>query len=377
MMHYFRFTLLIAALMLARTAMAQVLENGGFSFDGIDRSYITYVPEIYDGSQPVPLVINLHGYTSNSTEQLLYGDFRPLADTANFIIVHPDGTEDNFGFQFWNSFGTGGVDDVGFLSALIDTMAAHYNIDLNCVYSTGMSNGGFMSYTLACQLSNRIAAIASVTGSMVVGQQLLCNAQHPTPVMEIHGTNDGTVAYNGSFGTEAIEDVVAYWVNFNGCNPVAEFSNVPDIVTSDNCNAEHYVYTDGENGSSVELYKIIGGDHSWPGAIININTTCMDFSASAEIWRFFHQYKLNNLTTVPQEARETLLVYPNPTANEIHLRFPEASAKEIAVVNPLGQEIYRENTAAQHVLLSLPVKGVYVVSVNNGEYLTTQKIIVQ
>ena len=138
----------------------------GFEMDGLERTYRIYIPEIYNDGYAVPLVLNLHGYGSNGFEQELYGDFRPIADTANFIIVSPDGALDGFGATHWNTFGTSSVDDVNFLSALIDTVASQYNLDHSRIYSTGMSNGGFMSYKLACQLSGRIAAVASVTGTI-------------------------------------------------------------------------------------------------------------------------------------------------------------------------------------------------------------------
>src|SRR5665213_398000 len=104
--------------------------NGSFVFQSLQRTYILYVPAIYNSATPVPLVLNLHGYTSNAAQQELYGNFCPIADTANFIIVCPDGTLDVTNNQYWNSFDTpSGPDDVAFLSALIDTISAHYNID--------------------------------------------------------------------------------------------------------------------------------------------------------------------------------------------------------------------------------------------------------
>ena len=163
--------------------------------DGIRRSYPIYVPASYSPSVVAPMVLNFHGYTSNAFEQMFYGDFRAIADTAGFLLVMPDGTDDATGTTYWNSGKEGTVYDIGFTSELIDQIAASCKMNLNRVYSTGMQNGGFMSYTLACSLSNRIAAIASVTGSMNVGQDLTCNAQHPTPVMEIHGTSDAMVPY--------------------------------------------------------------------------------------------------------------------------------------------------------------------------------------
>ncbi|MEY3398209.1 MAG: hypothetical protein RL220_803, partial [Bacteroidota bacterium] len=289
-------------LLIYQTTLGQSIQ-GSIMHDGTERNYWLYVPEIYNGEEAVPLVLNLHGLGSNSLEQQLYGDFRDIADTANFIIVHPDGLDNGDGSQFWNVLNLETPDDVGFLSALIDTIQASYNIDSDCIYSTGMSNGGFMSYELACQLSPRIAAIASVTGSMSVIQSITCNCDHPMPVMEIHGTEDAIVPYEGTFGIEPIDDVIAYWTDYNQCGLTPEVIAFEDIDPNDNATADRFVYSGGDNGTTVELIKVYGGDHSWPGALININTTCMDFSASAEIWKFFRKYKLSQLVSVAENAK--------------------------------------------------------------------------
>ena len=170
---------------------AQQTINGSITHDGIQRDYILYIPEIYDGSTAVPLVLNFHGFGSSASQQMFYGDFRDIADTEGFLLVHPEGTS-SIGDQFWNVGFPGNssstIDDVGFTEALIDELATLYAIDLDRVYATGMSNGGFMSFLLACQLSEKIAAVASVTGSMTQDTFDDCNAQHPTPVLQIHGT---------------------------------------------------------------------------------------------------------------------------------------------------------------------------------------------
>ena len=150
------------------SADAQQTINASIINGGIQRDYILYVPANYTGTAAVPLLLNFHGLTSNATQQMFYGDFRSIADTAGFIIVHPEGTLDNNGDTHFNvGWGASTVDDVAFSSALIDFISAQYNINQDRVYSTGMSNGGFMSFKLACELSNRIAGIASVTGSIL------------------------------------------------------------------------------------------------------------------------------------------------------------------------------------------------------------------
>ena len=214
----------------------------------------------------MPLLLNLHGYGSNNLEQENYSDFRPVADTANSLVVHPNGTIDGNGKHFWNTFEPRGtdVDDVTFLSALVDTLASRYRIDLNRVYSTGMSNGGFMSYELAYQLGNRIAAIASVTGNMTVGRLANCTGGRPVPALEIHGAADSTVPYNGGTALQllAILTLLNSWSQRNGCNPTPTVTAVPDINTANGCTAARGVWTGGRNGSAVDHFCIIGGGHT-------------------------------------------------------------------------------------------------------------------
>jgi polyhydroxybutyrate depolymerase len=379
-----RFSLCIVLAISAQVAHGQTVVKT-IMHDNIERSYRLYVPSIYNGSQNVPLVFNLHGYTSNAFEQEVYGDFRPIADTANFILVHPDGTEDMTGTTFWNAFGspTETVDDIGFLSALIDTLAVDYNIDLNRVYSTGMSNGGFMSYTLACQLSERIAAIASVTGTMVTPNLNACNCQHPMPVMQIHGTADLTVPYNGNaMGFVAVEDLVDYWVDFNGCNPSPTETAVPNVNLMDGCTADRFVYTDGDNGASVELYRVNGGAHTWPGAnpfFATLGITNQDFSASVEIWRFFRQFTLDQLVSVKEELQHTdvFTVYPNPSGGQVSLHFANSTQTSISVFDAVGRSVLEQVATQQTLRLELPKAGIYFLRVATAHRIFSHKLIVQ
>lgn len=352
------FCLAAASLLPAQTTVNSTIQSGGLT-----RDYLLYVPAIYNGSTPVPLVLNLHGYTSNNLQQEFYGDFRPIADTANFLVVHPNGTMDPNGNRFWNTFNSGSpVDDVAFLSALIDTLQAAYNIDPNRIYSTGMSNGGFMSYTLACELNDRIAAIASVTGSMTTTNLAACQPGRPVPVMEIHGTADGTVPYNGGNGFVPIPSLVAAWVAFNHANPTPTVTMVPNTNTTDGATAEHYVYSGGDNGSTVEHYKIIGGAHTWPGTAFTIGgVTDQDFSASKEIWRFFSQYRLDALTAAGEPIIDAIYwsASPNPVGDYLLLQTnaAEVTAERVQVYDALGRLIGSIKPAPGEVTIPLQTAG--------------------
>ena len=372
-------TLLFAScLIFTALSYSQTTVSSSFEYDGAERAYKLYIPEIYDGARPAPLVFNLHGYGSNNLEQEVYGDFRPIADTANFIIVHPMGLEDDGGTTHWNTFGTSSVDDVGFLSALIDTVYANYNIDGNRIYSTGMSNGGFMSYKLACLLSGRIAAIASVTGAMTPDEFDASITNHPMPVMEIHGTDDGTVPYEGNLFFMATEEIVAHWVSFNECDTEPIVTEVPDTDASDGCTATHFVYENGLLGSTVELYRINDGGHTWPGSVYGGVGTNNDFSASEEIWRFFSKYTLNVLTSgIEESATPTaFMIYPNPTNEaQVTLSFSDNTERNITIHNSIGQVVLETVASSSTVELNIEDKGIFFVTINQNGAMHTQKLV--
>ncbi|MDZ4709957.1 MAG: PHB depolymerase family esterase [Saprospiraceae bacterium] len=261
---------------------------------GIKREFIVYIPQKYTANSPVPMVLNLHGYTSNAQEQMYYADFRTIADSANFILVHPEGTK----YRDTTHWNTGGwtpgspVDDLGFVDSLIIYMVFHYKIDLNRIYAAGFSNGGEMSYHLACHLSNKIAAIASVSGSMTPEVFRDCRPARHIPVLHIHGTQDQVVPFNGDPTATPIMTGLHFWVKNNQVDSIPVIQKLPDIHADDSSTVEYYVYP---GPSTVEFFKINGGDHTWPGSTFKVPGTNYDIQASAEIWAFFNKYDLGGL----------------------------------------------------------------------------------
>ena len=359
-------SLLSSFFITAQTTVIDSIMSGG-----IYRNYRLYIPAMYTGTSARPLIINMHGYTSNASQQQIYSNFMPIADTANFLMVYPNGTFSS-GQQYWNAglYATG-VDDIGFISHLIDSLKAQYNINLNRVYATGMSNGGFMSHTLACELSNRITAIASVTGSIFTTQYgSYCHPTRPIPVMQVHGTSDPTVPYAGNAAQyiEPIDTVVKYWVTKNNCNPVASFSNVPNTNTSDGCTAEHYTYTGGTSGSTVELFKIIGGTHSWPGFPFGGSGTNLDINASTEIWRFFNKYNLATLNSIAEIEKQTAVisVYPNPANTSLNFSADNLNNPEsIEITDILGKVVLFDNVNTHTITIEKLQPGIYFLSVKD------------
>jgi polyhydroxybutyrate depolymerase len=310
----------------------------------------------------VPLLFNFHGYTSNAAQQQLYGTFMAIADTANFIIAHPEGSSP-LGSQFWNTGIIDAPDDVKFTDDMINYLQSKYSIDQQRIYSCGMSNGGIMSYYLACNLPNRITAIASVTGSMFNQWFATCNPGRAMPVMEIHGTIDNVVPYAGNANFTPIDSVIKKWVQHNNCNSSATYT-VPNNNSNDNSTALNYRYTGGTAGSSVELYKVIGGGHSWPGSFPLFANTNQDFNASIEIWRFFRQFKLNQFVVAAGIETKTwqkeLRIMPNPTSDK--LRIEGVSGATYTVYSLDGKKLLFVQQSDE-VNVSALDKGIYFLGV--------------
>lgn len=352
---------------------AQQTINESMLHDGATREYIVYIPEIYDGSTPVPLLFNFHGWGMSANFQMSYGNMRAVADTAGFILVYPEGTL-FWGYTHWNtgSWTLGSTaDDIGFTEAMIDTLAANYNIDLNRVYSCGYSNGGYFSFELACQLSDQIAAIGSVGGTMSTETYTSCNPSHPTPVVTIHGTDDATVSYNGGIpgNSESLSDVNTYWANYNNTIVSPVVSTLPNINTTDGSTVELSLYNNGDNCTSVEHYKVIGGDHDWPGSWGN-----MDINADAVIWSFVSKYDLNGLigcaTTSINEnnnTRESYKIYPNPVHTQMTIDLGLAVEKEFRLYNPIGELVLTGvlNSQISTIDLSSLPSNVYILHIEN------------
>jgi polyhydroxybutyrate depolymerase len=244
--------------------------------NGITREYIIYVPENYNATTALPLLLSFHGLKSNMEFNYNYTNFDELAERENFIVVHPNGIDNRWTLSASNN------PDIDFIEALLDHLENDYKIESNRIYSTGMSNGGNFSFTLACALNNRIAAIASVTGLMLQVAIGDCIPTRPLAILHIHGTEDPIANY--AFVQRGLD----FWIEHNttDMNPIV--SNIPDIDTHDGSTVEKYEYINGENGVEVLHLKVIGGGHQWPGFQGN-----MDINSSEEVWNFVKAFDLN------------------------------------------------------------------------------------
>ncbi len=254
--------------------------------DGIDREYFLYVPDSYDGTTAVPIVFNFHGFGGNAEGFMEYADLRSVAETNTFILVYPQGSCLE-GSSHWNPCPNGPdnkseADDFGFIEAMINQLSSEYYIDLDRIYAGGYSNGGMMAYGLANYKSDLIAAVASVSGTML---NCTGSTNHPMPVIHLHGTSDDVVSYNGSTDWNSVQSTLDYWINFNNTTttPTVNSENSGGITI------EHYSYGQGENAVSVEHYKYIGGEHEW------FNETYQGQNTAELIWNFMSRYDLNGL----------------------------------------------------------------------------------
>ena len=265
-------------------------------FDMRLRSYRLHVPPGYDGSNPMPLVVVLHGSPMNAKQMESIVDMNPTADADGFIVVYPNGDltlrealveEMNWGTLgfLWNCWDSDKVDDVGYIRTLIDNLQITLDINSSRIYITGLSSGAFMTYRLGAELSDTVAAIAVVCGTIggiafwdwSSAWYTIPAPQHPVPVIIFHGMNDTHVPYNGTYYLNSVNQSVQFWVQCDHCNPT------PQIHISQDGNIIRTTYANGTNGTEVVLYTIVDGVHAWFGAP---NFPC-EISATELMWDFF------------------------------------------------------------------------------------------
>ena len=291
--------------------------------DGKERSYRLFVPSSASPGDPLPMTFNIHGLGSNIIEQVALSGFETLGETDGFMVVTPQGIGSKWDFQNKPTNA-----ELPFFKAMIDAVGAATCLDLARVYSAGISNGGIMSSTLACQMGDQIAAVGLVSG---IRQPTGCNTDRPIPMVVFWGKNDNVLPYYGGlgpslqrllglggsgatadtsvptappanlFGFPPVEQVVSEWAAHDGCGADPTIFAVGDPGTD----VEQRVYTDCTPVSSVRFFVVSDGGHTWPGsqAVMSANdpsnprhammaTVTDQVDASAVIWAFFRGYAL-------------------------------------------------------------------------------------
>lgn len=290
---------------------AQQIEAGNYEVrlgnQDDQRDMIIHIPPAYDGSVQLPMVIVLHGGGGSGAQVQRQIQLDPYADEYGFVAVYPDGSGrfDEALFT-WNSGHCCGyslqneVDDVGFLRLLIDSMLSHYAIDPSRVYVTGMSNGAMMAYRAAAELSEKIAAIAPVAGSIggqaryKYPQVLPPTPQAPVSVMAFHGMQDMHVLYEGGEGPESINggrfdvsvaESIQFWLEANSCDPT------PTTETRAAGNIIIDTYSGCAAATQIVLVTIVDGGHAWPGGRGGVgDEPTQDISASEMMLQFFLEH---------------------------------------------------------------------------------------
>ena len=348
----------------SQTFISQTIEH-----DGLTREYSIYVPASYDGTTSFPLLFNLHGGGGTNSAWQAASDMRPIADTADIILVYPQARPDpSDGNSFnWIPKVPGTFDDVPFFSSLIDTIASNYQIDQNRIYACGYSLGGDMSFELACKLNSRIAAISPVARTMQANPNSFCSPIHPTGVLTILGTDDLVSPYNGIVfgGIEYYISAAAthsYWATHNNCNATATMSTVSPSV-------ERYTWSTASGCAYVEELKVIGGGHDWPGSFGN-----MTIDANIEIWQFVSRYNINGLigcitTSINENNGQTdnYKVFPNPFNQKLTIEVKSAQSNDFKIYNVIGELVTsgKLNSQVNTIDLSSLAPNVYILNIEN------------
>lgn len=351
------------------------------------RTYLLHVPPSYVQGNPVPLVIAMHGGLGWGAQLQNHSQLSVKSDNEGFIVVYPEGKKSPMGIRTWNAGECCGyamnnnIDDVGFLSALIDTLITDYSIDSNRVYATGMSNGAFMSYRLACEKSNKIAAIAPVAGSMNVNR---CNPVQKVPVIHFHSYQDDHVPFEGGIGTgpskhynPPLDSVLNVWSGFNNCS-------IHNDTLHHYTDYTHIKWSGCDCGNELNLYLTQDGGHSWPGGVA---TTTGDpvstvINANDLMWDFFQQHQLNCSISGMYEFVDDnykLKVYPNPFNNSTTVELnKKIFNSEIIICNIFGQKVKTIHDIDKKKFIlyrdQLPNGLYFIQHIKKGEIISTNKI---
>lgn len=258
--------------------------------DGVERSFAVDIPPQYDPTKPMPLILNFHGLSSNGWQQKLLSKMTDLGKKEGFLVVYPEGRGIP---QSWNAGKCCApansllqAKDVDFVNELLNELERKLCIDKRRIFATGMSNGAFMTYRLACELSDRIAAFSPVAGSLIIQP---CQPKRPIPLLGFNGTSDTLVPYPGSalLGFPSVEETFRFWAKHNGCG------ETPDR-TYDKGDTYCNTFRQCKDGVTLTTCVVKNGGHTWPGGfpIPAMGKTTQDIDASETMWEFFKKHPL-------------------------------------------------------------------------------------
>jgi len=262
------------------------------SFSGEQRTYILHVPPTYTPSHTIPLVFIFHGFGLDAEEMIRITDFNTQADASGFIAVYPNGTGRKSSWNGGDCCGEAAVknvDDVGFVRAIIEEISQSINLDRKRVYATGFSNGAIMSYRLACDLSDMIAAIGPVSATQ---NARTCQPGRPVSIIHFHGTDDDLNPYEGGTSSgsvvfPSVKETIQLWIGLDSCPTQSQTEESGNIV--------HETYAPCAQGAAIELFTILGGKHAWPGGesvSSEIGEPTTEIAATTLMWDFFEAHPM-------------------------------------------------------------------------------------
>jgi len=372
--------LLLVLFFIFQFTFAQLV-SGSFSWDGEIREYTLFIPSGYDSTTNVPLVLALHGLGDKGSGFVNFIRLNPVASRENFIVAYPTALPDAILMgNGWNVTlnPANTADDLGFLAAMIDSIIAKYQIDRDRIYATGFSLGGFMANRLGCELSDHIAAIASLSGTIPTNIISNCKPDRVIPALHMHGTADGTIPYSNTliFGIQNVgaDSTARFWANHNGCFLTPTVEQLPDI-RPDGYTIQKFTYSNCNDSSEVLLYEITGAPHT-------IMQTTNDVSAAEEIWDFFNRHKKREpIPSGITEISEPIFTYPNPFSSYITVDMEMAQIRELSIYDLLGKEVLNFKNIDFRKSLNLKTdqlqSGVYFLKLDNPNTTYVQKIVKQ
>lgn len=267
--------------------------------DGAKRSHIIHVPPKYNPKQPAAVILALHGATMDDQQMIGFTGLSDTADKHKFIVVYPNGT--GAFITTWNAglfpgkLGDSKVDDVKYLGKVLDDVESVIKVDKKRVYACGLSNGAMMSYRLASEMSDRIAAVGTVAGTLAVEKY---EPKRPVSVVHFHGTKDTLVRFNGPTKEEAkslkfrsVDDTIKACVKANGCTDKATETALD--MKKDKLKVTRKEFGKGKDGAEVVLYVIENGGHTWPGMDVGpafLGASTMNINANEIMWEFFKKH---------------------------------------------------------------------------------------
>jgi polyhydroxybutyrate depolymerase len=274
-------------------------------FEGRQRLFNIYRPTLEPRHPAAVLVFHGSSAPGHGADNIVsITHFERVAERNHFLVIFPEAIQGNWndgrrneGIEAYRE----GVDDIGFVDRILDYLKTTWKIDSRKVYATGYSNGAIFVQYLAAERSSRIAAIAPVCGPMALDSFQSFRPQHPVSVLEIHGTNDPVVPYTGGAIAHekgrvlSVDQCISVWVDHDGCKRIPIRIPISERDKNDGCTPELFAWRHGRDETTVELCRIIGGGHTWPGgnqlfSSIVLGNISRDFDSADLIWQFFHHH---------------------------------------------------------------------------------------